>query len=177
MHAREYVFKHDGEATWKRLVASLPPSDQALLGGLIVSNGWYSLGAFNRLSDAYHGLRGSQGIRDVSTYIATEDMNFVFTMVLKMASPEFVIKRAPSIYHRYFANGDFEVAAVGARHWRMTLAAPLDVEQGPSATLCAYGLTSWVARAMVLTGARAAQVSHGNCRFRSSPRCEYDATW
>jgi hypothetical protein len=176
-HTREYVLGRHGAAAWDAIVRALPGDDQTILSGIVLTSGWYPLGTFNRLVDAYAAVHGRPAVGTVSRYIATQDLNIIFKMVLKMASPAFVLKRSPSIYSRYFTGGRFATDEAAAGSWRLELDAPANDEDGPSEAICTFAVPAWLETALELSGARQVKLDHVACRFRGAPRCEYSATF
>jgi hypothetical protein len=172
-HTRRYV----GEKMWATLTEPLPKADRDLYEHGFASSGWYPVGMWNRLMEQYLAREGGPKVTELSRFIAAEDLNFVFRMLLKMGSPEFVLKRTEAIYLRYFDTGQFAAAAVENRRWKLTLEGPLGGEEAPGTVVCGFGVAGWLTEALVRTGAEKARVVHARCRFQGAPRCEFVATW
>ena len=177
LHARKFVMRLGGERAWLALLAGLRVADRDFLEGRISVGEWVPVGTWNRLMNAFVEGQGGDAAIELSRFVAAEDLNFLFKMLLKMGSPEFVLKRTSAIYLRYFDSGEFVTEELAPREWRLTLTAPTDEEAGPSEVVCTYGVCGWLVEALVRTGAKSAQVRHVKCRFHGAPRCEYKATW
>jgi hypothetical protein len=177
IHSHKFIVEREGTDVWRALLAALGEPDRELIEGLLDSGIWYSIGTWNRMLRTLVAQRGPLAAYSLARFIAEEDLNFVFRMLLKVGSPEFVLKRSPWIYKRYFDVGDVTVAEEGPRQWKLTLAAPLAEEEGPCQVVCQYGVTGWVVEALLRTGARDAKVTQAACRFDGAERCEFSAIW
>ena len=116
---RQFVLEEHGRAMWETVLSNLHEDDREVVGGLVISGGWYPVGAWNRalatfLFEAY--TSPDEGMRQVASYIADHDLNTVYKMVLKLGTPEFLMKRTGSLWSRYFDTG--ELTAEDLRHAR-----------------------------------------------------------
>ena len=98
-------------------------------------------------------------------------------MLLKMGSPEFLLRRTEAIWSRYFEPGVFHAAELEERHWRLSLEAPTGENDAPSALTCTYGIIGWIVEALTLTGAQTGRLVHTRCRFHDAPQCEWSVHW
>jgi hypothetical protein len=177
LHARAFTVEKAGEAAWTELVAALPAADRRVLDGLVLATGWYPIGIWNRMLARYRTIHGAHFVDELARYVSDRDMNLLFTLLLRMGSPEFVLKRAGSLWSRYFSAGKLEATPVATQRWRITLRAPTGADDGPGELVCGHGVPMWTLQALRLTGAKKARVVEVECRFRSAERCEYDVTW
>ena len=173
VHARQYV----GPTDWPDLLTTLATRDRELLSEHVATNVWYPVGLWNRLMQALLTARGAPVITSLSRHIAAEDVNFLFKMLLKMGSPEFLLRRTESIWSRYFDTGQFLATELEVHHWRLTLDAAKSEEDAPCSIVCTYGVTGWVSEAMALTGAQSSRLVHTRCRFHGAEVCEWSVHW
>ncbi|HZS37691.1 MAG TPA: hypothetical protein VFF06_12730 [Polyangia bacterium] len=166
-----------GDAKWRELLAKLPPADQRVLDEPFASNGWYPVALWNRLMDSFLAREGGPKVTELSRYIAAEDLNIVFKMLLKMGSPEFVLRRTEAIYLRYFDVGQFVALEQEPRKWKLTLEGATTREGAPGPVVCAWGVPGWLTEALVRTGAKGVRVTHARCRFQGAPKCEFSTSW
>ncbi len=172
-HTRQFL----GPADWRDLVASLPADDREFLGDHLSAHVWYPVSAYNRLMQSLLAMRDSATITALSRHIATEDLNLTFKMLLKMGSPEFLLRRTEAIWSRYFDRGRFLAAEVETHHWRLTLDAATAEDEAPCAIICTWGVPGWIAEALVLTGAPSGRLIHTRCRFHGADLCEWSVHW
>jgi hypothetical protein len=166
-----------GDAKWSELVATVSPADQRVLNEPFASNGWYPVALWNRLMDSYLAREGGPKVTELSRYIAAEDLNIVFKMLLKMGSPEFVLRRTEAIYLRYFDVGQFMAIELEPRKWKLTLEGTTARDGAPGPVICAWGVPGWLTEALVRTGAKNVRVTHAKCRFQGAPKCEFSTSW
>ena len=109
-------------------------------------------------------------------YIAENDLNKLYKMILSMGSPEFLLKRTGSLWSRYFDVGTLEATEIAPKRWHLTLTAPKESEAAPDYYTCGPGVSAWIENGLKLTGTTA-KCEHTKCRFYAAPRCEYEVTW
>jgi hypothetical protein len=173
VHSRQYL----GDAGWNELLATLATADRDVLSEQLATNLWYPVGLWNRLMQALVTTRGAPTVSALSRHIAAEDVNLLFKMLLKMGSPEFLLRRTEAIWSRYFDVGRFVASELQPQHWRLTLTAATGEEDAPSSIVCTYGVTSWVLEALALTGAHSSRLTHTRCRFHGADVCEWSVHW
>jgi hypothetical protein len=178
-HLHAFVRSEVGEPGWSSLLAALSPEDARLLGDLVIAGAWRPVGVWNRAVDSFLNGRFSEPhleMAKLAKLVAERDLTTLFKVVLKMRSPEFVLNRSPSLYNRYFSEGQFHAQPVGPRHWRASLTVPAGENEGPGLFSCNIGICTWLSHALELSGVRP-HVTHPKCRFAGSASCEYDLVW
>lgn len=177
---KQYVSTRHGARGLARWIERMDPQDVALIEGLILPNSWYPVRIWNGLVDRYVALYGEgdpQSFRPVADAIADGDLHSFFKVLLKAASPAMVLRRAGSLWERYFDVGTMEGTELAAKHFLVRLTAPRLPERGPGAVTCAAGIPAWQERSLGLAGARNPRARHTQCRFRGAVLCEFDVTW
>lgn len=56
---REFVKQHFGEDAWMKVVSAMPPADQVIIKGMILSSAWYPFEIGNRLDKAIVQVLGN----------------------------------------------------------------------------------------------------------------------
>ena len=106
-----------GEDVHARLLSELPGElgDRARKGSLIAA-GWYSLSDYSRLHASVQRLtkKGPELARALSREASLQDFRGIYSVLTFVLSPQFLIRRAPSLFDRYFDTGKVEVPE--ARH-------------------------------------------------------------
>jgi hypothetical protein len=155
VHLREFVTRQHGMVAWDGVRGALPEDDRRTLDELVITGGWYPVAIWNRALTAYlpeHFDEADDGMRRLAGYIAENDLNKLYKMILSMGSPEFLLKRTGSLWSRYFDVGTLEATEIAPKRWHLTLTAPKESEAAPDYYTC-------------------------ECRFYAAPRCEYEVTW
>jgi hypothetical protein len=179
IHLQSFVRKRKGVRAWEDLLERTGPRDREVLESLLIVGGWYPVGAWNRALDTFLPAsydRPDDGMRDLAAYIADADLNRLYKMVLSMGSPEFLMKRTPSLWNRYFDEGDLAATEIDPRRWSLTLNAPRGIEEAPGYFTCGPGVSAWIELGLKRTGVEAT-VIHEKCRFDRARSCEYVVTW
>jgi hypothetical protein len=177
---KRYITTRHGARGVARWLECLEPQDAAQVEGLILPHNWYPVRIWNGLVDRYvalYGDRDPQSFRLVADAIADVDLHSFFKVLLKAASPTMVLRRAGSLWERYFDVGTMEGTERAPNHFIIRLTAPRLPDRGPGAVTCAAGIPAWQERTLGLAGAKNARSTHTQCRFRGAVVCEFDVTW
>jgi len=179
LHLRSFVLKFHGDDAWDAVVKDASNEDRAVLSGLIIHGGWYPVGVWNRVLDMVfkrHYPSADDGMRQVSEFIANEDLKSVYKMVLRLGSPEFLLKRTDSLWSRYFDAGHMLHEEIGPHRWKLRLDAPTGENDAPGYLTCGPGVSAWVGHGLRLTGTTA-RIEHVRCRMSWNGPCEYHVQW
>jgi hypothetical protein len=181
LHMRSYVHKTRGEAAWPALTERLGDEDRVALGEVVLAGGWYPIGLVNRATIAVvetgRERSADDEMRELSAYIANSDLGSVHKMVLRMGSPEFLLRRTDSLWNRYFNVGKLTPVELGSKKWKLTLVMESGEEAAPNQYFCGPGCPAWIEMALKLTGAARASVRHVECRLQNGTNCTYTVTW
>lgn len=180
VHLKSYVVATHGERAWAQMIAECDADDRAVHEALIIAGGWYPVRVWNRALSwllPRHNGGGSpdEEMRRVAAYIADRDLNSVYKMVLRLGSPEFLLKRTDSLWSRYFDLGKFGSEEIREKRWRLWLDCPRG-EDVPDRFTCDPGVCAWIEMGLRNTGV-AGSLVHTECRFQNGSRCEYVASW
>lgn len=179
-HLQEFAMRTAGPNAYKEAVAALGPEDKDVLSGLVLASAWYPVGTWNRVLDTYLRMNHSnpkKGMDEFSVLLGDRELTGLVKFVLKLGSPEFMLKRTNFLWSRYFDQGTFAAEEVGPKQFRLTLDGPVDENLGPSRYNCAQGAAPWLTRGLQLAGCSNGRVEHTKCRFDGGGRCEFRATW
>src|SRR5207344_2656589 len=103
------------------------PEDRAVLEGIVIAGGWYPVGVWNRALGSLlsrHTVAIDGEMRKVAAYIADRDLNSVYKMILRLGSPEFLLRRTDSLWSRYFDSGRFTHQELEPKRFKLILDAP-----------------------------------------------------
>lgn len=179
-HAAGYLQDRCDEGVWEDVLERLPEADQEILDGLVLTGGWYPLGTWNRLIRTWceeHVTNSYDALLDLARYMADHDLNVIFKALLRIGTPGYVLRQAPSLWGRYYSVGEISVREEGERLYRVRMTAPVDEDHGPNRFVCTEGTIGWMTTALELTGAKHADVRHVRCRHAGAPACEYEVRW
>jgi hypothetical protein len=177
---KDFVERKYGAEGVEVLLRDAQPHDVSVFRGLILRAGWYPVGTWNRLSEAFvTNLAGGdvEAYNEMGVYVAEQDLNTIYKLLLKLASPTMLMPRLGWLWDRYFDFGKLETEQKDDRLFLVRLNAPTDVDAGLSRLTCSVGIPGWFQRAVVMTGATGAAVRHHACRFDGARCCEIDIAW
>lgn len=178
-YLREWVVAKHGEAAWTKAVAKALPAEREAYGGLILASSWQPVSAWNRLCVAFfteHYPDPNTGMRDFCSFLGERELTTLVKMMLKLGSPEFMLKRTGFLWNRYFDTGIFGAEEHGPGQWRLWLEGDSDEEATAGALTCANGPGPWLERGLALSG-NPGTVRHMRCRYKGHDRCEFEARW
>lgn len=179
IYAREHIVRQLGERTWKTILSDLDPVDRSFFDGVPLAAAWYPVAHWNRLMRVSLPLLGrnpQDGMRELAGHIAQRDLNSVYKLVMKLGSPEFLLRRTGQIWSRYYDAGALEPREIEPRRWHLVLAAPTRFDDAPDAYTCGPGVSAWIENGLHLSGTKA-KVVETKCRFKTGHQCEYDVVW
>lgn len=179
VHLRGYAETKYPAGAWKEMTQELQPDERAILDGLIIAGGWYPVTVWNRalgiLLPRHRGISIDHEMRKIAAYIADKDLNSVYKMILRLGSPEFLLRRTDSLWSRYFDTGRLSFEEIGEKRFKLFLNAPAN-DSVPDRLTCDPGVCAWIEMGMKNTGVEG-QVRHLECRYTNGARCEYVVTW
>lgn len=179
VYTRELVQQRLGTDGWARASRAFEPETAAFFDGVLLASSWYPVVHWNALVGVVLPMLGggpNEAMRDLASHIAQQDLSSVYKLVMKLGSPEFLLRRTGQLWSRYYDTGALTPEELGERQWKLTLTAPLAKDAAPDGFTCGPGVTAWVGSGLQLSGTKA-RVVETRCRFRGATRCEYDVTW
>jgi hypothetical protein len=178
VHLRAFVLKKNGEPAWKDVLERMPPEDQKILEGILITGSWYPIGIWNRALARYlptYFDDPMKAMRELSQVIAREDLTTLYKLILKVGTPGFIMGKSGSLWARYFDTAALVPTELTPRKWHLELAGPCQEDEAPSAYTC-QGVCAWLTSGLNLTGTTL-NIAETHCRFGGSPACQYDASW
>src|SRR4051812_48148835 len=165
VHFRDYV-REEEPGGWDRVLASLRPSDRAVIDGLLVSSMFYPIGVFNRAVDAFMRTRPNPRLtmHQLADYTAERDLPTLYKVLMKLGSLETILGRADSVWRRYFDVGTVTTRQIAPKHFEMHLTAPQELEAGPGLLICSVAVSAWWQHAFRVARVNAGIV-HDTCRY------------
>ncbi len=112
VYAKEFIQKEYGEATWNKLLNSLPEQAANVWNRPHLITETYPFSAFKIMVAALSDLVGSmsdQQTTNLYEYMADRSLSTVYKVFFRFTNPAFVVKNYPKLWKRFFASGDVEV--------------------------------------------------------------------
>ncbi len=95
-----------GDGAHARVLAGLRPElVAALRNGEIVPMGWYPIDWYASLHESARAVCGAQVSRDVGREAARSDLNTIYRFILKLLSPEALLKQSGKVFGLFCDGG------------------------------------------------------------------------
>jgi hypothetical protein len=181
VHTRTYLRKNWGSELASMLEAKLAPAiREVYCSGNLTNYGWYPVAVWNAVLDEvarWPGKGGTRTIRDMTAFIASQDLTLAHKVLLKLGSPALVMRQASTFWSTYFNGGDLIAHQRNERHFKIVLHLGTDPQTDPGRLTCREAIPAWQENAIRLAGGIAGQSLHMKCRFEGHTTCEFDVTW
>lgn len=175
-----YVQEKHGAAGLEKWLSALPPTEQTILRGLVLPASWYPVGIWHRCLDSYvnaFGRGDPEAFRPVAEFIAANDLTKIFKLLLTLASPAMIVRRAGMLWERYYDVGTLSATELGPTEYLLHLKCNTQQDEGANLIICSVGVPAWLMRAATIAGARNIVGQHQACRFRGAAACEINMRW
>ena len=143
--------------------------------GPILPVNWYPLQSYisllNAIQKSYPGEGKDVGFR-VGRRIMRDGLSSVYKVILKVASPEMVLKKAGMLWGFYFKESKLTI--VEEHHCNLLLSVTDDCR--PTPVYC-QSLAGGMAETAERAGARDCRVIHPQCRAAGGRVCLFRITW
>ncbi len=168
-----------GKAAWDAAVASCGSRERQLLSGLILASSWKPIAAWNTIVREFFARQytdPNEGMALFCADLGEHELTTLVRLVLKVGSPEFMLKRTGFLWKRYFDTGTFGAEQEAPGRWKLWLTDVADEASTAGALTCANGPGPWLQRGLELCGT-GGTVQHVRCRYDGHARCEFEARW
>lgn len=181
IHTRTFLHTRWGSETTSLLVAKLPAlAQEVLTSPNLTAFGWYPVIVWNALVEEvarWPGKNGTSVIRDIAGYVAERDLTLAHKVLLKLGTPDLVLRQASVFWSTYFNGGTLIAMPEGERCFRLVLHLGVDAQTDPGRLTCREAVPAWQDNAIRLAGARGGRSHHVKCRFEGHTTCEYEVRW
>ncbi|MCC6558066.1 MAG: hypothetical protein IT372_34395 [Polyangiaceae bacterium] len=181
MHTRTYLRTRWGWEQTALLTGKLPAEAREIFGSPeLALHGWYPITVWNAVLDeiARANVRGGpSAVRDVASFIAQEDLTLTHKVLLKLGTPDLVLRQGSTFWRMYFTGGDLFTERLGEKHFKLVLHLGNDPKSDPGRLTCAEAVPGWQENSIRLAGGYGARSNHVKCRFSGHPSCEFDVRW
>lgn len=170
-----FIDERFGADGHQRVLARVPDEDRAFFEGLILPISWYPLAPFPRLLRALDeelGRGDGKLAEERGIWAAIRDMKTTHRILLKLASPTWVVHKATSLWKNFHTTGTWETKPDGPNAAHATLRDLAIVD----AALCAT-LGGWIIGLLTVSGCKHIHLTHTACRAHGAPACAYHVTW
>jgi hypothetical protein len=115
-------------------------------------------------------------MQQLASYTAERDIPTIYKVLMKLGTLESIVRRADSIWKRYFDQGSVVAEPRGPKHYELLLSAPTDDDAAPGPLICGIAVPTWWHHAFRIARVQAAIV-HQPCRFGDASACRYTVRW
>ncbi len=124
-NCQEYIEDNFGKEKWSEIFNELGEgSKKHLPDGDIFPGNWYPIELFieiNEIIQRKYGEKNRRILRDAAKYGAMNNMKGIYRIFLKIATPEYALKRASMIFSQYFDEGTLKHTETGKDYLQFQL--------------------------------------------------------
>lgn len=178
-HLERWAIDEHGQEAWDSSLANGGSREQEMFGRIILASSWQPVAAWNAIVRGFFSQQYSdpnEGMSLFCAHLGERELTTLVRLVLKIGSPEFMLKRTGFLWSRYFDSGLFGAEQEGPGHWCLWLTDDADESRTAGALTCTNGPGPWLQRGLELSGTDGT-VRHVRCRFDGHDRCEFEARW
>jgi hypothetical protein len=171
----DYFLKTAGIEGVKRVLAALTPADRELFSKPILPVTWVDFGAFMRFMIAADQTLGKGDLRLVeaaSIHAAQRDLKGIYKMFISFTSPEFIIKRAGSLWRQYYNCGELSFENIKDHSGRLRLTAFPDIPLHHE-----HNHQPYMEETFRMSGGKDIHGTHPSCLARGDEACIFEFTW
>ena len=176
VHSRkEFVEESFGKGAWEKVLAALPPEDQALLRGAIFAATWYPFEIGDRLDRAIVAVLGhgdESVFEEIGAKSARRSLSREHQYFLAPGNPQAFMKKANAIYRFYYDTGYREYAETGPDSGVMTTYEAETYSHPDCLTVI-----GWYKEALKMCGAQDIEIVEEECRATGGSCCRYRVRW
>lgn len=172
----KFIENKQGKDGLNRWLNSLSPASKGIYSNMIMANQWYSYAdsmdePVKKMVDMFY--RGDpRGAWESGKYSADIGLNGVYKIFVKAGSPEFIMKRAPSIMAGYYNPSQINLIESSAKKCVIQISN----FQGITPLIEAR-LGGWMERALEINGCKNLRVEITKSLTKGSPCSEFVITW
>ncbi len=173
-HRIRFVHEQYGQEALEDLIEAAPPRCKEMLIDPPLAFEW--LATRELVSLDYHMFRMAMRERypEMERFgyeIASYDLPFRYRVLLRVGSPEFIVKHASRALRAYFRPAEFQVRALLPGSALIRLVGPMP------RYVCANIIMGWAKRAIELSGGSEVEAVHARCQHTGAEHCEYQIRW
>ncbi len=164
-----------GEDPLSKVLESVSPECRTIASETILVNSWYDMSLIEEFISAADRLLGTGDLtiaRKMGQYSAEFGIKTVYKIFMKVGSPEFVIKKAPVIWKRYYSRGDLNLVEFEKGHVILRL-----TDMGQISKVTCVRVTGWMETTLRMSGAKDSVVEHISCKIRGDSHEEWEGRW
>jgi hypothetical protein len=170
---KHYVERHLGAAALPGLAEELEGEAREWLLQPPMPMRWCSIAPMIEIDELLlrRVMHGDEGrMRAFGAEIAKHDLSTVYRVLMRIGTPEFVLRNVSLVWGTYFRPGNMRAEVVRGRA-EVALEGVVVPEY-----LCRDGATGWMLAALELSGAANPEATHTECAHHGGS-CRWRATW
>jgi hypothetical protein len=170
----EFVTAQFGAQALEKLASALGPEVAKTLRSSY-GHEWYPFAHIveieKKVAEIFFGGDYAQ-IERFGHFDGTKQVGFIYRVLLKLATPPFLLKQGNRLWHSYMDRGDLATEQLSDRRGVCRLSGydPIHVAH------CYENVGTFKA-ALQVCGAKAPRVEHVECRLQGAPACRYSLEW
>ena len=172
---KDFVLDQFGKKAWDKVLDALPPQDQEILTGMILTATWYPFEMGERLDNAVVKIlgKGKKAIfEEIGAKSAKRSLNTIHKAFLEPRDPHVFMSKSNVIYNFYYDTGYREYEKTGPCSGVMTT-----YEAETFSVPDCLTVIGWYKEALKMCGAKNIKVVEKECRAKGGSCCRYEFKW
>jgi hypothetical protein len=172
----DFISGRFGKEAFHHWLNTLSDGAKKVYGGSILAGSWYPVKEImveptRKMCELfYHGdLRGA---KEGGRFSAEKGLKGVYRIFVKFGSPEFLIRRASTIFTSYYQPSEMKVVSEGDRKAVVHITNFSEPSQ-----LIENRIAGWMERALEISGCKGVKIQISQSLAKGAPYTEFIATW
>jgi len=172
----EFIVKKFGKEGFNQWLAAINEKARKVYEGHILAGNWYPMKEIMLEPTKimcelfYHG--DLKGAREGGRYSAELGLKGVYRLFVKLGSPEFLIRRASTIFTSYYHPSEMKVVAEEDKKAVMHI-----TKFSEASSLVENRIAGWMERALEISGCKNVKILITQSLAKGGPYTEMIATW
>jgi hypothetical protein len=170
-----FITERFGSDAVRRVAAELPAEERAAVEAGLLASTWYPFSLLLNLSRAIEKHFGRDVPRiqhEMGRASADYALTIVYKLFFRIASPQFILSRAASLFRNYYTTGELRVVVAETGHAVLELGG----FEEPPREMCPR-LGGFYERTIELAGGKGFRMVHEQCMNRGDAVCRTEAWW
>ena len=171
-----FIIRKFGNKGYSRWLNSLSPQAQKVYSSPINKSDWYPIKEMMseptiKICELFYN-NSKRGAWECGRYGAEYGLKGIYKVLVKLCSPEILIKKGTSILHNYYKPSELEIEEHSKSH------VIVQIKQFPEIDkYIEYRIAGWMERAIEICGCKHVSINITKSLTQNDPYTEYKISW
>ena len=171
-----FIIKKFGNKAYGRWLHSISPQAQKVYSSPIHKSDWYPLKEMIsnptvKICELFYN-NSKKGAWDCGRYSAEYGLKGIYKILVKLCSPNVLIKKGTSIIHNYYKPSEIEIDDFSKSYVIVHITKFPELDN-----YIEYRIGGWMERAIEICGCKHVSITITNSLTKNDPYTEYNITW